>query len=614
MGLAKLGHRPLRWRRALVGLAGAAMISSSLGGISPTAATAATGVSYVGRVGSATLAASSTSATLTTSQVAAGDSLLVGILLSSTSPLTGAVSVTDTVGNSYSVDRDQNDAGAGDRVLVLSARSVQALPSGGHITFTFPKSAQYHITVDEFAGVVALDKSASAWATSTTFNSGATPTTSQPDELLFGVVGNESGIAPTWASGWTGLPTLSIGSDRLGTAYRVASATGQYSASGSISGTWMAAIVTYTAGPPPENPPTAKLTVTQASTPALTVSADGSQSSDTDATPIATYSFDFGDGAGAVTGSAAIVQHTYSSEGPYTVTLVATDTAGKASSPVSANITVVVAPPPVDNPPTAKLSVTKSSSSALTVTADASQSTDTDASPIASYRFDFGDTTPVVTTTAPTATAPHTYAAGGTYTVKLVATDTANKASTEVTASVTVSTSTGQPIAVYVAYYDTHHSHNTQPKPNPWKGSSNTVFVGNSDTSSGGWDSSTVRVENLTGGTLSNVGVTVDIGSHHYALWGTNSIPTGDSLVLAQTSKENFDGSDTSRAGCYSCNPDLCKTAVSSTKPVVHVTVGGATTNYTDSNQVLNTKGADGAGCPYTGTRNDESRAWQRIG
>src|SRR5205085_9675574 len=231
--------------------------------------------------------------------------------------------------------------------------------TGGHITVTFPKSAQYHITVDEFAGVVALDRTASAWATGTTFNSGATSTTSQPNELLFGVVGNESGIAPTWATGWTALPTLSHGSDRLGAAYRVANATGQYSASGSISGTWMAAIVTYTAGPAPENPPTARLSVTQVSSPALTVKADGSQSTDTDATPIGTYSFDFGDGTAKVTGSAAVVQHTYASEGSYTVTLVATDTAGNASAPTTANITVAAAPPPVDNPPTARLTVTK---------------------------------------------------------------------------------------------------------------------------------------------------------------------------------------------------------------------------------------------------------------
>ena len=49
--------------------------------------------------------------------------------------------------------------------------------------------------------------------------------------------------------------------------------------------------------------------------------------------------------------------------------------------------------------------------------ADGSTSTDGDATPIASYRFDFGDNTPPVTTTAPTAIAQHSYAAGGAYTI-----------------------------------------------------------------------------------------------------------------------------------------------------------------------------------------------------
>jgi hypothetical protein len=46
---------------------------------------------------------------------------------------------------------------------------------------------------------------------------------------------------------------------------------------------------------------------------------------------------------------------------------------------------------------------------------------------------------------------------------------------------------------------------------------------------------------------------------------------------------------------------------------VVHLTIGTTTTNYYDPNQILNTKGADAAGCPYTGTRNDESQAWQQL-
>jgi len=103
------------------------------------------------------------------------------------------------------------------------------------------------------------------------------------------------------------------------------------------------------------------------------------------------------------------------------------------------------------------------------------------------------------------------------------------------------------------------------------------------------------------------------MGSKSFALWGTNTIPAGKTLILAQTGFENFDGSDTSPAGCYGCNPNLCLTAVSSTRPVVQVTFGGKTTSYVDEEQVLNTKGVDGAGCPYTGSRNDESHAWLRI-
>jgi PKD repeat protein len=65
----------------------------------------------------------------------------------------------------------------------------------------------------------------------------------------------------------------------------------------------------------------------------------------------------------------------------------------------------------------------------LGVTADASASSDTDATPIADYRFNFGDGTPVVGPQAG-ATATHTYTTAGTYTVTVTVTDTAGQAST----------------------------------------------------------------------------------------------------------------------------------------------------------------------------------------
>ena len=58
----------------------------------------------------------------------------------------------------------------------------------------------------------------------------------------------------------------------------------------------------------------------------------------------------------------------------------------------------------------------------LAVTADASGSTDTDATGIASYEFDFGDGTPLVRGAA---SASHTYCKGGSYVVTVVVTDSA---------------------------------------------------------------------------------------------------------------------------------------------------------------------------------------------
>jgi PKD repeat protein len=74
--------------------------------------------------------------------------------------------------------------------------------------------------------------------------------------------------------------------------------------------------------------------------------------------------------------------------------------------------------------------------SALTVTADASGSTDTDQTPILKVIFNFGDGTVVTAQSGITAT--HTYSSPGTYTVAVAVIDTAHL-STTVSATVTVS-------------------------------------------------------------------------------------------------------------------------------------------------------------------------------
>jgi PKD repeat protein len=270
-------------------------------------------------------------------------------------------------------------------------------------------------------------------------------------------------------------------------------------------------------------------------------------------------------------------------------------------------------PPPTDSPPVAKLAVTQAASPPLTVSASAIGSTDGDATPIASYTFSWGDGTAATVVSAPAQTTTHSYASAGPYTVSLTANDTAGLTSAPVTASINVTAPASGNVAVYVGYYDTHHPGLTQPKPSPWQGAAGVTFVGKDDDGKGNWDTCALRVDNLTGSSMT-VTVTCDIGSNNYSLWGSRTVPANGTLILAQTAFQNFDGSDTSPAGCFGCDPSLCLTKVVSTIPIVHVTAGGTTTNYFDNTQVLNTRGADGAGCPFTGDRNDESRQWKQVG
>jgi parallel beta-helix repeat protein len=175
--------------------------------------------------------------------------------------------------------------------------------------------------------------------------------------------------------------------------------------------------------PPVDAPPVAALSLSGAGP--LAVSADASGSSDVDATPIATYAFDFGDGAVAGPQAGSTASHTYATPGTYTVTLTVTDTAN-LSSTATAVITVSAA----DSAPSAALIVSPDAGAVpLTVGADASGSTDVDATPIASYSFDFGDGSAVVGP-QPAATAGHMYIAPGTYTVTVTVTDTAGLSST----------------------------------------------------------------------------------------------------------------------------------------------------------------------------------------
>ena len=188
-----------------------------------------------------------------------------------------------------------------------------------------------------------------------------------------------------------------------------------------------------------DNPPVPAISLTPPSGPVnLAVTADASASTDTDATPIASYTFDFGDGTVVGPQAGATATHTYTSVGSYTVKVTVTDSAGLSSTATAA----VQALPP-DTPPVAAITLTPTTGLVnLAVTANASGSTDTDATPIASYTFDFGDGS--VLGPQAGATATHVYTRAGSYTVKVTVTDSSGLSST---ASGLVSVTDAAPIA-----------------------------------------------------------------------------------------------------------------------------------------------------------------------
>ena len=373
----------------------------------------------------------------------------------------------------------------------------------------------------------------------------------------------------------------------------------------------VSALAASTASAAHHHGPTANLSLSNAASPPLTVIADAS-GSQAGSSSLVSFRFDFGDGSPRITTKepARTATHTYGAPGTYTVKLTVTDKNGNTDN--DSHSTTFSGPPP-EAPPVAHLTVRPTTPDGFEVMADGSATTDPDSTPVASYQFDFGDGSAPLVISAPTASATYTFADSGTYTVTLIATDTGGSPSAPATTRVTVPRPPGPQVVVSVGYYDTHHPGFKQPKPDPWQGSPNVIFAGKPDGSSGGWDASAVSVENHGAETLASVLVTVDIGAYHFALWGTHSIPAGSRLIVTQTGVGNFDGSDTNPAGCYGCDPDMCSQRISSTVPVVHVRINGTTTNYYDIGQVLNTHGVDAAGCPATGTRNDESHAWVEI-
>jgi PKD repeat protein len=200
---------------------------------------------------------------------------------------------------------------------------------------------------------------------------------------------------------------------------------------------------------PANQPPNASLAAAPTSGPAaLKVNFDGSGSSDADAgDTIASYTFTFGDGSAPVTQSGPTLSHTYNAAGTYVASLAVTDSRGLKSTNSAQVAITVQAAQPNNTAPTASLTATPTSGVVpLNVKFDGSRSTDKDkGDTIASYSFNFGDGSGIVT--LPSSTVTHTYNRAGTYSASLVVTDSRGKPSSN-TAAVTISATPQAPSSV----------------------------------------------------------------------------------------------------------------------------------------------------------------------
>lgn len=204
-----------------------------------------------------------------------------------------------------------------------------------------------------------------------------------------------------------------------------------------LHGSMTGSVTVQGVSPPANQAPTASFV---ASASLLSVSVDASASSDADGS-IASYAWSWGDGQ---SGSGVTASHSYASAGTFTVGLVVTDDDGATAS--TSRTVTATAPPPANAAPVADFTFTQEG---LVVRVNGSTSRDSDGS-IASYTWEWGDATP----NGAGSTALHTYAAPGSYQIRLTVRDNGGEAATR-TATVAVSApEDGAPVASFSAAVD----------------------------------------------------------------------------------------------------------------------------------------------------------------
>lgn len=163
-------------------------------------------------------------------------------------------SITDSASNSYSIHSATRITLGGTAQLICSGYLTTGLTSGQTITVTLAAAVGGAVEACEFSSVAsssAFDKAtAASIAFDTAFTTGNTATTTQADELLFGINfanSNARTFVPTGS--FTEITDAAYFSWRMQTQYRVVSATGAYASTATADSATagLASIATYKA-------------------------------------------------------------------------------------------------------------------------------------------------------------------------------------------------------------------------------------------------------------------------------------------------------------------------------------------------------------------------------
>ena len=166
-------------------------------------------------------------------------------------------------------------------------------------------------------------------------------------------------------------------------------------------------------------------------------------------------------------------------------------------------------------------------------------------------------------------------------------------------------------IGVYVGYADSLRAQATN-FPTPWAGSPQTIFQGCGSVTACVFDSGAVRIVNNSGSTVTVNKIAVHVDTCTFSFWAPATLAPGADLIVTQTAPGEAPGCTVGQMDTSDIGPGgssyigIC--TPNGILPTVDVTVNGQTTSYTDSGQVLNTGGFDGA------CLGNESTQWTVIG